>query len=199
MREAVRALSSTFSAATVPSQLPDELQQTIDAFLERYHDIEDHDSQRFHEDLLALYMRHVAGNPEKHGPFLSALRRVRPALTGEARLEEWWGRVVKPTIDGAGHKRHEIEEARALLLDILAYDADEDRNGEHARVSKHFMKILLDAYLARTKVPSSAGDFVSPEDDFVAQELETILVSFGRKKPKVRALSLLRLPQINST
>lgn len=188
MRDTLNALTSTFAAPTTPYPLPDELQHTIEAFLERYQDIDEQDSQRLHEDLLSLYNRHVAGNADKRGPFLSALRRVRPALTGEARMKEWWGLVVKPTIDTIGHKRHEVEEARGFLQDILAYDADEDKSGEHARISKQFSKILLDAYLSRTKVPTGADDFISPEDEFVSHELETVLVAFGRRKPKVRPI-----------
>lgn len=186
MRETIKALNATFSAPTAPYPLPDELQQTIEAFLERYHDIEDHDSQRFHDDLLSLYMRNVAGNSEKNGPFLSALLLVRPALTGEARLSEWWGLVLKPTLlEGMGHKRREIEDARTFLQSILVFDADEDRNGEHARLSKCFSGKILDAYLSKTKIPSSTHDVLSLEDEYVSHELETVLVAFGRRKPKV--------------
>ncbi|KAF2201239.1 hypothetical protein GQ43DRAFT_416177 [Delitschia confertaspora ATCC 74209] len=184
MREAVKALTTTFSAPTTPYPLPDELQQTIEAFLERYHDIEEHDSQRFHEDLLSLYTKQVAGHPEKHGSFLGALRLVRPALTGESRLEEWWNLVLKPTIDTVGYKRHVLEDAREIIQSILVFDADEDKDGEQRRLSKHFTKRILDMYLARTKLPSSAGDIVTPEDEFVSEELVSILVAFGRRKPK---------------
>ncbi|ORY16743.1 Hamartin protein-domain-containing protein [Clohesyomyces aquaticus] len=184
MREVVKALTSTFSAPTTPYPLPDELHQTVEAFLDRYHDIEEHDSQRLHEDLLSLYRRHVAGVPEKHGSFLNALRLVRPAITGEARLDEWWGQVLKPTIDGMGYKRHEIEDARAILQSILVFDADADTNGELAWISDHFARKVLACYLARTKVPSSADDVISPEDEFVAHELESVLVAYGRRKPK---------------
>lgn len=185
MRETLKALNSTFSAPTVAYPLPDELQATINGFLERYDDIEDYDSQRFHEDLLSLYMRHVAGNSEKHGPFLSALRLLRPALTGETRLSEWWRLVLKPTIDGIGHKKQEIEDAGDFLQNILVYDADDDQDGERARLSEFFTKKILDAYLARTKIPSSSEDVVSPENEFVSHELESVLVAFGRRKPKV--------------
>lgn len=191
MRETIKALNATFSAPTAPYPLPDELQQTIEAFLERYHDIEDHDSQRFHDDLLSLYMRNVAGNSEKNGPFLSLLLLVRPALTGEARLGEWWGLVLKPTLlEGMGHKRREIEDARAFLQSILVFDADEDRDGEHARLSKCFSGKILDAYISKTKIPSSTQDVLSLEDEYVSHELETVLVAFGRRKPKELLLAL---------
>lgn len=186
MREALKALTSTFTAPTAPYPLPDELQQTIEAFLERYHDIEDHDSQRFHDDLLTLYTRNVAGNSEKHGPFLSALLLVRPALTGEGRLNEWWGLVLKPTLlEGMGHKRREIEDARAFVQSILVFDGDEDKDGEHARLSQYFSGKILDAYLSKTKISSLPQDPLSLEDEYIAHELETILIAFGRRKPKV--------------
>jgi hypothetical protein len=186
MRETVKALNTTFSAPTVPCPLPEELRTTIENFLERYDNIDDHDSQRFHEDLHTLYQRQVATSPEKHGAFLSLLRLVRPAITGEARLTIWWNLILKPTIDGSGHKRQEIEDASEFVQSILVYDPEADKDGEHARLSKPFTKRLLDAYLARTNVPLSAEDTISAGDELLAQQIESVLVAFGRKMPKVR-------------
>lgn len=185
MRETIKALDSTFSTPDVPYPLPDELCTTIQSFLDRYDKIDDHDSQRFHEDLYTLYQRHVAEDVTKHGAFLSALRLVHTALTGEARLTTWWNLVLKPTIDGIGHKRHEIEDAREIVQSILIYDAEDDSNGERARLSNVFTRKILDAYLARTNVSSLPENVMSPENEFIANELESVLVSFGRKMPKV--------------
>ncbi|KAF5844995.1 hypothetical protein GGP41_001076 [Bipolaris sorokiniana] len=193
MREALKALNATFSAHVVPYPLPDELCATIDAFLERYHDIDDHDSHRFHEDLHALYTRHVANNPDKRSAFLSALRILRPAITGEARLTAWWNSVFKPIIDGVGYKKTEMEDAKAFVQSILVYDSEADKDGEQARLSHLFTTRILDIYLARSAVPSSPDEPVSPENGFVAHELETILVAYGRKMPKT---FLLRLDEL---
>jgi hypothetical protein len=189
MRESLKALTTTFSATTVPYPLPDELYATIEAFLERYDDIDDHDSQRLHDDLHALYLRHVANSPEKRGAFLSALRLLRPAITGEARLTAWWNSALRPVIDAIGYKKSEIEDARAFVQSILVYDPEVDKDGEQARLSALFTKKILDAYLARTNVPASAEDSVSPENEFVAHELESVLVAFGRRMPKVGSLT----------
>jgi hypothetical protein len=190
MRETIKALNTTFSAPTVPYPLPDEIRTTVENFLERYDNIDDHDSQRFHEDLHTLYQRQVASSPEKNGAFLSLLRMVRPAITGEARLTTWWNLIVKPTIDGSGHKRQEIEDAGEFVQSILIYDTEAGKDGEHARLSKLFTKRLLDAYLARTNVPLSAEDTVSAGDELLAHQIESVLVAFGRKLPKVRGYSL---------
>ena len=187
MKEAIKALDNTFGAPDVPYPLPDELCATIQSFLDRYDIIDEHDSQRFHEDLHALYQRHVAEDAAKHGAFLSALRLVRPALTGEARLTIWWNLVLKPTIDGIGHKRHEIDDAREIVQSILVYDAEEDTSGEHARISKMLAQKILEAYLARTDLSASTESAVSPENEFIANELERVLIAFGRKMPKVRS------------
>ena len=186
MRDTIKALNTSFSATTTPYPLPDELCATIESFLERYDDIDDHDSQRFHEDLHALYLRHVANSPEKRGAFLAALRLLQPAITGEARLTAWWNSVLKPVIDGIGHRKHEVEDVRAFVQDILVYDPEEDKDGVQAELSRLFTRRILDAYLARTNVPSP-GYAVSPENEFVAHELESVLVTFGRRMPKVRA------------
>lgn len=185
MKASIKALDSTFSAPTVPCPLPDELVATIQAFLDKYAPIDEHDSQRFHEDLHALYLRHVAGKPEKHGAFLSLLRILRPAITGEDRLSVWWDAVIKPTLDGTGYKRQQIEDAREFISTVLVYDADSEQNAG-AQLSKSFTKKVLDAYIERLDVHASADILMFPENNFVAQELETVLIAFGRKMPKVR-------------
>ncbi|KAF1965209.1 hypothetical protein BU23DRAFT_490075 [Bimuria novae-zelandiae CBS 107.79] len=184
MRETLKALNSAFAAPTAPYPLPDELRQTITNFLDKYDVIDDADAQRFHDELLPLYHRHVQGNPAKLGAFLAVLRAVRPALTGEARLGEWWDIVLRPTLDGIGRKRHEVEDAKELLQSLLLYDADESKEEEHARLSHVFLRKTLDIYLARTKVPSGSDDVISPENDCVSNEIESVLIKFGRKQPK---------------
>jgi hypothetical protein len=186
LKDTVRTIQTVFSNDANPLiPLPDELQQTIEAFLDRQQNIEDSESQKLHEELLSVYNRHVAESPDKHGPFVHILRLLRPAIRGEKRLEDWWTLVIRPTVDAIGHKRDTIEDAREFLLGVLVFDADEDRTGEKASLSGHFTRHLMMAYLARTKIPTSESETVSPEDEFIAQELEGILVAFGKKKPQV--------------
>lgn len=181
----MRALGATFTDPHPPSSLPEDLTETLESYLDRHLPVEDGDSQRLQEELVQLYKKNVAGAPNQHGPFLAVLKVLRPAIRGESRLLEWWNLVIKPTVDAIGHKREEIEGARDFLLGVLVFDSDEDSTGENARISKIFSKHLLDAYLSRTKIPTADSDTTSPEDDFIAHELESVLISFGRRKPKV--------------
>lgn len=184
LKDVIKALNTTFSAPAVSHPLPEELQQTIEEFLERHQQIEEYDAQRLHDELLSIFKQYIDVNPDKHGGFVQALRLLRPAIRGEKRLDEWWTTLIRPTIDAIGHKRDTIEDAREFLLGILIFDAEDDPTGEKGRISSEFTKKLLDAYLARTIIPSG-DNVVSPEDEFIAHELEGILVAFGRKKPKV--------------
>jgi hypothetical protein len=197
LKDTLKAIQSAFYTESHP--LPEELQQTIEAFLDSHQHIEENESQRLHEELLSIYGKYVANNSELHGQFVRVLRLLRPAIVGVKRLEEWWSLVIKPTVDSIGHKRDTIEDAREFLLGILVFDADEDPTREKASLSIQFTRRLMDAYLLRSKIPTGEGEVVSPEDEFIAQELEGILVAFGKRKPQVsrRSSPILKSTKLN--
>lgn len=189
LRDTIKSLQTTFAAdAHALHPLPDELQQTIEAFLERNHKVDENDSQKLHEELLAIHNKHVATSPDKLGAFVHVLRLLQPALRGEKRLEDWWLLVVRPVIDSIGHKRDTIEDAREFLLRILLFDAEEDKSGMSAQLSAKFVNRLMEAYMARSRLPTLASEEISPENEFIAQEIESLLVAFGKKKPLVCGL-----------
>jgi hypothetical protein len=165
--------------------LHEDLERAIERSVDSRPHIDNNECQKIHEELLLIYNCHVVGNIDKQPPFVAALRLLRPVIRGERRLDTWWDLLIRPTIDSCGPRRDSIEEAREFLLRILVFDVEEDSTGELAAMSSKFTRKLLDAYLTRTKIPLG-DDVVSPEDEFIAQELEGILVAFGRKKPKVR-------------
>jgi hypothetical protein len=184
LKDTLRAVNSAFAEKAVAYPLHDDLERAIERSVDPRAHLGENESQQIHEELLMIYNCHVAGNVDKQPPFVAALRLMRPVIRGEQRLDAWWNLLIRPTIDSCGPRRDSIEEAREFLLRILVFDAEEDRTGEMAAMSAVFTRKLLDCYLVRTKIPSG-DDVVSPEDEFIAQELEGILVAFGRKKPKV--------------
>ena len=186
MKDTVKALNATFSAASVPLPLPDELQAVIEAFLDRHTDIDDGDSQRLQDELLSIFHKYASAGSEKHAAFIRTLRHFRPAIIGEPRLTEWWELTIKPAIDAIGQKKNVIAEAKELLTTILVYDSEDKDVEQKAEISKKFLTILLDIYLDKARMPTADGITISPEDEYIARDLEAILVGFGRKKPKVR-------------
>ncbi len=183
-----------FASTSNVRSLPKEIYQSINTFLDKQYKIEDEDSHRLHEDLLAIWNKYIAKEEDKLGAFLQALRLLRPAIKGQMQLEEWWKLAIKPTIDALGHKRIEIEHASEFLLGILDYDVDEDEDGERAKECSFFSELLLEAYLKRSRIPSANEESLTPEDKYVAGQLEHVLIAFGRKKPKVNSSPLQLRP-----
>jgi hypothetical protein len=184
MKDAVKALNQRFSEQHLSTPLPEDLDRILGQFVHSRPTLDESESQKLHDELLAIHTKFVAGNSDKLAPFVATLRALVPVLRGEARMDEWWSLVIRPTVDAIGHRRDTIEDAKEFLLGLMQYDPEDDKTGEKAIVSEHFTEKLLDAYLERSKLPSG-DDVVSPEDEFIAHELEGILVAFGRKKPKV--------------
>jgi hypothetical protein len=147
--------------------------------------LDESDTQRLHEDLLSVHNKYVATSPDKLTAFVHVLRLLQPAIRGEKRLEDWWLLVIRPVVDAIGHKRDTIDDAREFLLGILVFDAEDDKSGDNALISAKFLGRVMEAYMARSKVAILANEDISPEDEFIAQELESILVTFGKKKPLV--------------
>ena len=176
----------------------------IQLYLDRHPNIEDNESQRLHDELLNLYNKHVAKDVDKHATFLAALKQLRPAIKGTARLLEWWDLLVRPTLDSLGQEKAVVSDAGAVLLSVLVYDEDEDDDGEKARASALFTGKLLELYLDKTRLLTGDGPKVLPEDEryrFVSNHLESLLVSFGRKRPKVNGVTwtFYAVPQANTT
>lgn len=187
LKDTVRSLQNAFTGDALQlSPLPDELQQTIEAFLERNPNLDEADSQRLHEDLLSIHNKYVATSPDKLSAFAHVLRLLQPTVSSENRLEDWWLLVMRPIIDSIGHTRQSIEDAKEWLLSVLLFDADRDEMGNRALLSAKFLTRVVAAYMGRSKVPTLEAEEVSPEDEFIAQEWESILITFGKKKPLVR-------------
>jgi Hamartin protein len=189
LKDLLKAINSKFADPALSYPIPEEFEQALEQFVHAQQSIEDADSQRLHDELVSIYNRYVIGNADKQGPFVAILRLLRPLITGETRLDQWWTLVIRPTVDAIGQRRDTVEDAKDFLLGILDFDPEDNGSGEKARISAQFTQKLLDAYLARTKIPSG-DDVVSPEDEFIALELEGILVAFGRKKPKELLLAI---------
>jgi len=139
--------------------------------------------------LLAVYRKYVEECPAKHGLFLALLKMLRPAIQNQKCLTEWWHSVIRPTLTTIGYRREEIEQARDILLDIMVFDMDSDGSGDMAHLSLTFAKLLIEEYLSRTRSASrnsfSESGAQLSEDEFIATEMESIITSYGRKKPKV--------------
>lgn len=186
LKDAIKAINATFSADIVQTPLPEELQRTIEDFLERRQET---DSQKLQEELFITYNKYAGVGTEKQNAFANLLRLLLPAVANKDSLDEWWTLLIKPTLDTIGNKRDAIESAKELLLSILVLDAGGD-GGTVNPLSAQFTRGTLDAFFSRTKIPTGEGQVVSPEDEFIAHEWENVLIAFGKKKPRELLLAI---------
>lgn len=185
LKDAVKAINATFSADSV-STVPEELQRTIEDFLERRQET---DSQKLQEELFITYNKYAGVGTEKQNAFADLLRLLLPAIANKDSLDEWWALLIKPTLDTIGNKRNAIESAKELLLSILVRDSG-GAGTDGISLAAQFTRGTLDAFFSRTRLPTAEGEVVSPEDEFIAHEWENVLVAFGKKKPRDLLLAI---------
>lgn len=196
LKDLLKTLSITFANTIQPPQpasspssknncLPVNASSAITAFLEKQSCLEDADVQKLHDELLNIRETNLEPDPAKLGPFLQALRLLRPAIKDQARIQKWWDLVALPIVDSIGHKRVEVDHAAGFLLDTLEHGAGEDTEEARTETSALLANTLLSSYLKRTLASDGESEGTPAEDEFVAKQLETVLVTYGSKKPKV--------------
>lgn len=146
--------------------------------------IDTDESTRANQELKIFWERHVADNPHKTAAFAGVLRELRPAITGDESLLEWYVHAVKPVITGTGYRKTAVEDAQEFLASVMIYDEEEPNAVGRARTSNRICQDLLTAYLVRTQGLTEEDAFVAPDNAQVAGQIETVMTNFGRKMPK---------------
>lgn len=189
LKDTIKALKSAFAAPHLPNPISAELSQELELFVTKHETIDEHDSQRLHDGLLEIYRDHVEGDTAKVAPFVGILLQLRPVIKGTQRLLEWWDVAIRPIVETVGHTRRTVDQAAQFVQSILDYDVDEDHLADRTYLSSILSAAILQRYTHRTSLP--ALNPASSENEFVISTLATLLVNFGRKKPKVIVRRLL--------
>ena len=184
IRDATKALQAPFSAAKTPLSLPPETRRMLQDYVnEREAKIDEHESTNANTELKNFWERYVGENPQKLGLFAGVLRELRPVILSSTAVREWWQIVIKPVLGSTGYKKPALEDARAFMVSVMTADEDESVP-DLAKISNRICNDLLKMYLARSQNPSEGKTTSAFDDAQVAQQVEDVLVGFGRKKPK---------------
>lgn len=167
---------------TVSLPLPDDLLQVIQAYLDKHHPVEESDSQRLQDELLNIYQRDVKNTPNRYSIFIAILRLLMPAITGSARIMQWWETLMVPMLDHLAEEKGLIFEYRGILIDILVYDADDEKNSCDANTSALVSEKLLELWLKQSLLMSPEA---GPAAQYIEEQVRQVLIEFGKKRPKV--------------
>ncbi len=156
----------------------------IYAYLEKHATYEESDEKRLHDELLNIYQSSIVDHPARLAPFLAILRTLRPVIRASARLLQWWDKLSPPVIVHLGIEKGLAAEVKSTLLGILIYDEDEEDSVKEVAqaASAALVENLLSTWLAKTKLASEGFD---DHARFVEGQIELILLTFGKKRPKV--------------
>lgn len=185
-RDLVKRLNSYFANPDDLHAIPNELELAIGHFLANYTPIDEHHSQRVHDELLAVHNKYVTKEPEKLCLFLQVLGLLHTTIIGLDRRLVWWRQIVLPTLDTIGRTRLEIERAREFALGLLNYDPETDKDGQRQYEAEKLLELLVDAYLRRTNgLATDLDDEHLHENEHIAGRIESVIAGFGRWKSKV--------------
>src|SRR6202044_981019 len=135
-----------------------------------------------HDELLNIYQKDVKNNPNRYTIFVAILRHLRPAITGSARVMQWWETLMVPLLDHLAEEKGLIFEYRGILLDILIYDTDGEEKSYDANASALLSEKLLELWLKNSAIAYSD---VGPVAQYIEEQIKLVLIEFGKKKPKV--------------
>ncbi|KAG9230134.1 Hamartin protein-domain-containing protein [Amylocarpus encephaloides] len=187
MSGSLKDLSKSISTSLTSSStdpilpLPDDLIATIHAYLDKHVLFDEADSQRLQEELLGIYQASVQDKQSRLAPFLAILRTIKPAIRGSGRLLQWWDKLSIPVLGNLGDQKALVAEAREALLGTLAYDEDEGDLEDAKTTSKVMAERLLILWFIKSK---SGDEELDMHARFVGEQIQQILLAYGRKRPK---------------
>lgn len=178
-----KAISSHSAKLTVP--LPDDLQRVINAYLDKHPNPDEADSQRLQDELVSVYQSCIRDVPSRLAPFLAILLPLKPNISGSGRLISWWDKLSAPVLNNIGAEKGLAIVARDLLLSILIYEEDENdaKTQEAKATSNTLAETLLATWLSQSKAALEQFD---EHAKFVVEQIQLILMTFGKRRPKVR-------------
>lgn len=192
--DTVAALSDAFSHDEITPAALSDLKQSLSAYVSKHRKNEPDAASRLQDELRNLYRDRVETFPKKLALFMTVLKHLRPAIVGENETVEWFNIAVKPFIHQPGAKRCSLEDAQDFVVGAMVYAEDAPDAREKSRTCARLAAILLDAYMARSTVTTvtSVEEQQQQQQQYIplqrqgqaAQQLQSMLVAFGRKKAK---------------
>lgn len=187
MNETVFALNDAFSYSEIPQSKLYDLKKALSAYVTKHRRNDGDAAVKFQDELRSLFKTRVEGFPTKLALFMTVLKYLRSVITAEPDLVEWFNLAIKPFTSQLCASRVSIEDAQDFVTGSMLYDDEAPDARERARVSARLASILINSYIACTAPPSPDSQGLSLQVQSQAtQQLQNLIVAFGRRKSKVR-------------
>ena len=180
-----KALSSFLADPFLP--LPNSLLDTITAFTERQEEYDDAAADRLQDELQSIFEKRVEGNEKATGAWIAVLRRLLPVLQTPQRVLPWFD-ACKGLLDSDGLDKNTVDETVASLMDLVTlideYQVDYEGDSPAMRIINRMFQV----WMSRFYPALLDGNIYSEYNERLIRQA---LCDFGKKRPKVRAVSPL--------
>ncbi|KAH6607794.1 tuberous sclerosis 1 [Trichoderma cornu-damae] len=178
LKELSKAIKDFVVEPTVP--LPDDLVETIAAYLRRHEKYDEAASDRLQEDLLLIFEKSVRGNPAASGAWLSILRRLLPVLRTPERILVWSANC-RGILDKTGFDKNIVAEAVAILNEVVAISDEYHDDAGKESASNPLIDRLFEAWMDEFHAARFEGFQPSEHSE---RMIGDALGQFGKKRPK---------------
>ncbi|KAJ4270374.1 hypothetical protein NW762_002054 [Fusarium torreyae] len=162
------------------TSFPDDLTQTIDAYLRRHQKYDDATADRLQEELFSIFNKHVKDTPGAFAPFLTILRQLLSTLRTPERIFAWWD-ACAALLSKSSPEKNAVEESLATIMEIISV-AEENHDGADTDLASNPLIDRLFTGWMEKLYPAAIEALTSLEpNEKITREA---LVQFGKKHPK---------------
>ena len=165
--------------------IPDDVIDTIAAYLRNNQKYDHVAAERLQEELLAIFESHVKGNPEAGVPWIGLLRRLLPVIQTVDRIMIWFDRC-KGIMDTIAHNKGALEEVLAAFMDLITVAEEYHVESDNGSTPNPFIDKLFFVWMSKFHPAYSAGVSGMENNERIVREA---LNQFGKKRPQVSQLS----------
>lgn len=201
IKDITKTLQAQFSASKSALALPPESRRLIQSFVDE-HDggVSEEESERANFELRTFWERYVGDNQQKLALFVGMLKELRPAIVGEQNTFYWWRLVINRVIGEPTYKKQAMEDAQDFLVGVLLSDQDDENVEEYEETAGSLLNDVLSIYLTKTsKLSEDEDDGAAAARVQTSQQVEDVILAFGRKQPRVLFKSISALSSSAAT
>ncbi|KAK5107880.1 hypothetical protein LTR62_000590 [Meristemomyces frigidus] len=184
MKDAIKALQTQFTAAKIPLSLPLETRRVLQNFVDQHNGtISEEESAKVNTDLKNFWEHHVGESPAKTGAFVGVLKELQPALVRDEAIFGWWGQVIRPVITSTAYRKVVLDDAVDFIVRSLSPE-EGTAIGSRQKVANRLLADMFSIYATQTRSLVGEDHFVAAGNAQISQQVEVVLVAYGRKQPK---------------
>ncbi|KAF4465062.1 Tuberous sclerosis 1 like [Fusarium albosuccineum] len=170
------------------ASLPDDLTQTIDAYLRRHQKHDDAAADRLQEELFSIFDKHVRDTTTAYAPWLAILRQLLSTLRTPERIFAWWDSCAA-LLAKASPEKGVVEESLANIMEIISIAEESNEASDADLASDPLIDRLFTGWMEKLYPAAIEANTNLEYNEKITREA---LVEFGKRHPKDLFIALDR-------